>query len=479
MAASDAKPFARKNVAHRVYFPILDADGDPVAGATGLLGRVSIDGASYTTTTSAPTEIGSTGTFFQDLTAAEMNGDGIILIVSSSSAGAKSTVIVMYPQDNSDIRVNVVEWASSPVQSVAVAGTPKVDVSHWLSTAAATPTVAGVPEVDVTHWIGTAVATPTVAGVPEVDLTHVAGSTTNVSALATNVDAILTDTAEIGVAGAGLTAINLPNQTMDIVGNITGNLSGSVGSVTAKVTANVIEWASSPVASVGVAGIPKVDVTHWISSAAATPTVAGVPEVDLTHVAGSTTNVSTLATNVDAILTDTADMQPKLGTPAGASISADIAAIEAQTDDIGVAGAGLTALATQASVNSLNADVVAIKSKTDSLVFTVANKVDANSTHISGSSESADRLERSTLAIVTGTVGVSSTTTAIIFSSLSPTSAVNDQFKGRIITFDKDTTTAALRGQATDITAYTHATLTATVTALTTAPVSGDTCVIT
>lgn len=46
------------------------------------------------------------------------------------------------------------------------------------------------------------------------------------------VDSILVDTAEIGVAGAGLTNINLPNQTMDIIGNITGNLSGSVGSVT-------------------------------------------------------------------------------------------------------------------------------------------------------------------------------------------------------------------------------------------------------
>lgn len=46
---------------------------------------------------------------------------------------------------------------------------------------------------------------------------------------------IETDTAEIGTAGAGLTAIDLPNQTMDIVGNITGNLSGSVGSVTGAV----------------------------------------------------------------------------------------------------------------------------------------------------------------------------------------------------------------------------------------------------
>lgn len=49
------------------------------------------------------------------------------------------------------------------------------------------------------------------------------------------VDSILLDTAEIGAAGAGLTAINLPDQTMNITGNITGNLSGSVGSVTGSV----------------------------------------------------------------------------------------------------------------------------------------------------------------------------------------------------------------------------------------------------
>ena len=60
---------------------------------------------------------------------------------------------------------------------------------------------------NVTTWLGTAAATPTVAGVPEVDLTHVGGATTNVAALATNVDAILTDTAVIGAAGAGLTAL--------------------------------------------------------------------------------------------------------------------------------------------------------------------------------------------------------------------------------------------------------------------------------
>jgi len=49
-------------------------------------------------------------------------------------------------------------------------------------------------------------------------------------------------------------------------------------------------------------------------------------------------------TDVAAILVDTADIQPKIGTPAGASLAADIAVIESQTDDIGVAGAGLTAI---------------------------------------------------------------------------------------------------------------------------------------
>lgn len=53
--------------------------------------------------------------------------------------------------------------------------------------------------------------------------------------LAFNLSDIEAQTDDIGAAGAGLTNINLPNQTMDIVGNITGNLSGSVGSVTGAV----------------------------------------------------------------------------------------------------------------------------------------------------------------------------------------------------------------------------------------------------
>ncbi len=75
-----------------------------------------------------------------------------------------------------------------------------------------------------------------------------------------------------------------------------------------------------------------------------------------------------------------------------------------------------------------------------------------------------------------GTVAGSATTTSITTSAMSPATTAADQVKGRIVVFDHDTTTAALRGQATDITASSaSATPTLTVTALTTAPASGDT----
>lgn len=92
---------------------------------------------------------------------------------------------------------------------------------------------------------------------------------------------------------------------------------------------------------------------------------------------------------------------------------------------------------------------------------------DANVQKVGGSPQS----------MVLGTVGSSSSTTSIVTSSLTPAAAVTDQFKGRVVIFNSDTTTANLRGQATDITASTSGGV-LTVTALTTAPVSGDTFVI-
>ncbi len=84
-----------------------------------------------------------------------------------------------------------------------------------------------------------------------------------------------------------------------------------------------------------------------------------------------------------------------------------------------------------------------------------------------------------TKSIGTGVCDAGGTTTSVVSSSCTPAGGVADQFKGRILIFTNDTTTAALRGQATDITASSNsATPTFTVSALTTAPASGDVFVI-
>lgn len=167
-------------------------------------------------------------------------------------------------------------------------------------------------------------------------------------------------------------------------------------------------------------------------------------------------------------------------------LDTEIAAIKAKTDnlpadpaDASDIAASFTALSAKVDTidDFLDTEIAAIKAQTDQLTFTGAGRVDANIEAINNDTTSADNLARSAATIVRGTVDTGASTTSIPTSSLSPAASVADQFKGRIVIFDKDTTTAALRGQATDITASSN-TGTLTVTALTTAPASGDTFVI-
>lgn len=98
------------------------------------------------------------------------------------------------------------------------------------------------------------------------------------------------------------------------------------------------------------------------------------------------------------------------------------------------------------------------------------SKINSSTSGVAGFSNAAN-------TITVGTIGAASTTTNIVTSSLTPAAAVTDQFKGLILAFANDTTTANLRGQKTDITGSTSGGV-LTVTPLTTAPVSGDTFVI-
>ena len=126
--------------------------------------------------------------------------------------------------------------------------------------------------------------------------------------------------------GSGLTAINLPNQTMDIVGNITGNLSGSVGSVTGAVGS--------------VTGNVGGNVTGTVGS------VVGAVGSVTGNVGGNVTG--TVGSVVGAVGSVTGNV--------GGNVTGSVGSVT-----------GLTA-----------SDVGAIKTKTDSLTFTVSGEVDAN-----------------------------------------------------------------------------------------------------
>ena len=77
---------------------------------------------------------------------------------------------------------------------------------------------------------------------------------------------------------------------------------------------------------------------------------AGEVGIDWANIGGPTSAAVLSGTTIGTLTTytgntvQTGDAFARLGAPAGASVSADIAIIEGQTDDIGAAGAGLTAI---------------------------------------------------------------------------------------------------------------------------------------
>jgi hypothetical protein len=128
MAATDASPIPVKGQAYRVTFPILDADGDLVTAATGLDSEISKDGGTYVDCTNEATEIATgSGMYFLDLTGTEMNADTCAVIVKTTSVGAKTTPLILYPNKAGGLAVNVTAWAGTAT------GTGNVAIKNTLA----------------------------------------------------------------------------------------------------------------------------------------------------------------------------------------------------------------------------------------------------------------------------------------------------------------------------------------------------------
>jgi hypothetical protein len=175
---------------------------------------------------------------------------------------------------------------------------------------------AGVPKVDPSHWGGVPVASANV-------LIDGAITAAKIAADAITDAKVASDVTIASVTGA------------------VGSVSGAVGSV-ASGGITAASFAADAITAAKIAA----DVTTELQSGLAT------------------------ASAVSALDT-------KLGTPAGASVSADIAAIEAQTDDIGVAGAGLTALASAANLATLDGKVDTIDNFLDTEIAAILSDTNA------------------------------------------------------------------------------------------------------
>jgi hypothetical protein len=157
-------------------------------------------------------------------------------------------------------------------------------------------------------------------------------------------------------------------------------------------------------------------------------------------------------------------------------------AVKAKTDNLPADPADASDIS--AAIAVTNGKVDAVQADTDNIqtrlpAALVGGRMDANLGAINNSTTARDAFHRAVKGNVIGTVGGGSTTTSIVSSALTPAGGVADKYKGRLIVFTDDTTTVNLRGQATDITSNTSAANpTFGVTALTTAPVSGDSFVI-
>lgn len=262
---------------------------------------------------------------------------------------------------------------------------------------------------------------------------------------------------------------------------------------------NVAQFGGAALTATG--GRPEVNLSH-IAGAAVSATTAqlgvnvvnignaaavatgGRPEVNLSHIAGA------------AVSTTTAQLGVNVVQLSGDGVAADNA--EAWFDGTGYTNTsnniGSTTSVTGNVVGNVQGNVVGSVGSVGTNGITAASLATDAGTEIaqavmglavSGNTaagtfgEAINNVDlRGSRTVCRGTVGNSTTpsTTQFTPSALTPAGASVDQFKGRIIVFDIATSTAALRGVATDITASTSAALPLlTYSTLPAAPASGDT----
>lgn len=282
---------------------------------TGLSAMVETGSVSYATGVT-PWVDPANGDFRINLAAARGAGRGTFTQTAASYAGT-----IAYPDIGAGQSLTTTIVSAADIAAIADAVWDEARSGHTTS-----GTFGEYVPANVTNWLGTAPSTPTVAGVPNVnvktwnDLTTVAlplipttaGRTLDVST--TGESGLDFDNIKDATGAHTLTNIRVPNVTLtDTVTTYTGNTLQTGDSF----------------ARIGATGS---GLTSLAPSATALSTVNWT-----TARAGYLDNVNNAALQTTAAQTGDAYAQTNSGT-------FGLAAIKGYVDDIGVAGAGLTAL---------------------------------------------------------------------------------------------------------------------------------------
>lgn len=403
-----------------VVFPILDADGDLVTGATGLDSERSLNADTFADCTNEATEIAtSSGTYYLLLTAAEMTADVVVVIVKTSTSGAKTTTLTFYPRKliifraataaggaagsitldssanatddyyNGCLVVGVLDTLTEARIITDYTGSSKVaavtpnwnttpdsddtftiylpegrqiqqaDVSHWKAVGVQGST--GRPECDVTRWAGGTVPAPATTGVPSVDAIAISG------------DTAAADNAESYFDGTGYGAILQRTTIATLASQTSFTLTAGSADDSAYAGCRVVIQDATTAAQKATGLISAYTGATKTVTLAADPAIFTMATTDIVTILAPIDVTKWAGAGVAALITGRVDVSV-------GELQANVLTAAATAGDFTTEiQAGLATAAALTVVDDfLDTEVLAIKAKTDSLTFTSAGLVDAN-----------------------------------------------------------------------------------------------------
>ena len=325
--------YRQKNVATRVTFPIIDADGDTVTAAAALDSESTTwaDGSNpgaFADLTNEATEIGTSGVYFLSLTAAEVNFDYIYIRIQTTTTGAKTQHILINtrfaPLVNASGEVAVSALAAGSV-TAAVISTGAIDADALAADAVA-EIADGVWDEDATGHqtlgtFGQAIGDPVADTntIYKAVVTDAAGATVGVDVVAIQAD---TDNIQTRLPAA-------------LVG---GRIDSSVGAmaadvVTAAAIANgAIDAATFAAGAIDAAAIAASAIdADALAPDAGTEIAAAVWDRDATLSQVQGTFGQAVG---DPVLDTNTIFKAVVIDATGATIGVDLVAVQADTDDI-------------------------------------------------------------------------------------------------------------------------------------------------